>query len=127
MIMAALILTVSPLAPAMPVDSGPPEPWSTLADCESGDWLDGGAEFIEGSARWNWGSPDMNVPKWGTDNFHGGLQFHPNTWTWLKPDHFPEYAYEATVEQQIAVARRVFEAQGWEAWPVCSRKIGLRP
>lgn len=100
--------------------------WDRLAECESGNWVDGGASFVKGSARWYWGRPGTEVPPWGTRIHHGGLQFHPDTWMWLAPEGFPEYAYDATREQQIAVAERVLETQGWRAWPVCSRKLGLR-
>jgi len=106
-----------------------PEPWASLADCESGDWLNGGAAFVEGSARWEWARPGTELPSWGTSIHHGGLQFLPATWTWVAPDVLaepPTYAYEATPEQQVAVAEEVQRRQGWGAWPVCSRKVGLR-
>ena len=103
------------------------EPWATLADCESGDWEDGGRSFAVGSARWDW--PVGELPPWGTTAHHGGLQFAPSTWSWVAPmvglGHI-EFAYEATPEEQVTVARRVQELQGWRAWPVCSRKVGLR-
>jgi hypothetical protein len=106
-----------------------PEPWATLADCESGDWIDGGATFVEGSARWDWGAPGMQLPPWGTDLHHGGLQFAPSTWTWVAPDvldQAPVHAYDATPAEQIQVAEEVLARQGWDAWPVCSRLIGAR-
>lgn len=31
----------------------------------------------------------------------------------------------ATREEQIDVAEEVLRVQGWEAWPVCSKKYGL--
>ena len=103
------------------------EPWATLAECESGDWVDGGRSFVAGSARWDW--PAGGVPPWGTTIHHGGLQFHPSTWSWVAPmvglGHIA-YAYQATPTQQVQVARKVQELQGWQAWPVCSRKVGLR-
>jgi hypothetical protein len=34
--------------------------------------------------------------------------------------------HQASRTQQIAVAERVLAAQGWKAWPACSRKLGLR-
>lgn len=90
--------------------------WDDLADCESGQWKPGGG-FVEGSADWS-----SSVHR----TFQGGLQFHPTTWEWLKDDDMPVKAYDATRAQQIEVAERVLDAQGWEAWPVCSRKLGLR-
>lgn len=103
--------------------------WDRLAECESGNWIDGGESFEEGSARWDWGKPGTDLPPWGTDIHHGGLQFYPGTWNWVAPmvdlGHI-EYAYEATRQEQIVVAEKVQELQGWEAWPVCSEKMGLR-
>lgn len=95
--------------------------WDDLADCESGDWVNGGESFIEGSARWH-----MRPGELHSHIFEGGLQFHPDTWDWLRPDDFPDNAADASKEQQIYVAERVLEIQGWAAWPVCSRKLGLR-
>lgn len=100
--------------------------WDDLADCESGNWLNGGTSFEEGSARWYWGRPGTEVPPWGTTIHHGGLQFLPSTWVAFKPDGYPAYAYDATREQQIVVAERVLAAQTFRAWPVCSQKLGLR-
>jgi resuscitation-promoting factor RpfB len=100
--------------------------WDQLADCESGNWIDGGASFEVGSARWYWAKPGTEVPPWGTTIHHGGLQFHPGTWASFKLEGYPEYAYDATREQQIAVAERVLAAQGWGAWPTCASKLGWR-
>lgn len=112
--------------PEPPADTPSRSVWDDLADCESGNWIDGGASFETGSARWHWAKPGTEVPPWGTTIHHGGLQFHPDTWTWLRSDHHPTHAYDATREEQIEVAERVLDAQGWGAWPVCSRKVGLR-
>jgi resuscitation-promoting factor RpfB len=100
--------------------------WSRLADCESGNWVNGGESFEPGSARWHWAKPGTEVPPWGTTIHHGGLQFHPGTWSSFKLDGYPQYAYDATPAQQIAVAERVLAAQGWGAWPTCASKLGLR-
>lgn len=111
--------------PVEAAEAAPPEPapapeparsvWDQLADCESGSWTgDGG--FVTGSA--NWGAT--------AGTFEGGLQFHPDTWDGFKDPGMPDAAYQASREQQIAIAERVLDAQGWGAWPVCSRKLGLR-
>ena len=119
--------------PDLPYDHAPPppppEPWRSLAECESGDWIDSGAAFVEGSARWDWAKPGTEIPPWGTSIHHGGLQFHPDTWSWIAPDVLddpPEFAYDATPLEQIAVGVETQRRQGWEAWPVCSRLVGLR-
>lgn len=111
----------------------PPAPvpavWLNVADCESGDWIDGGRSFVPGSARWDWGAPGTPLPPWGTRAHHGGLQFAPSTWTWVAPmvglGHIP-HAYDATPAEQVRVAQKVLELQGWDAWPVCSELVGLR-
>lgn len=85
-----------------------PEPWYSLAVCESG----------------------MNgVPRWDVDTgngFFGGVQFHPVTWREFGGEEFAPMAHQATPAEQIEVAERVLAVQGWQAWPSCSKKIGLR-
>jgi resuscitation-promoting factor RpfB len=76
--------------------------WDDLAQCE---------------ANGNWAARGF---------YHGGLQFHPDTWRRNKPAGFPDYAYQASREQQIEVGKRVQARQGWGAWPHCSRVLGLR-
>jgi hypothetical protein len=58
--------------------------------------------------------------------YQGGLSFHPGTWTAYRGKWLPKFAYQATPAEQIRVARKVLADQGWDAWPACSRKLGLR-
>lgn len=107
-----------------------PEHWERLAECESGNWINGGESFESGSARWDWAKPGTEVPPWGTRIHHGGLQHHPRTWDWVARDlglldQYP-YAYDAPPHIQVEVATEVQHRQGWGAWPVCSVKVGLR-
>ena len=88
--------------------------WPPLADCESGEWDRNGVP-IAGSARWD----DTR------DGYSGGLHFTAQTWTAFRPVSFPPAAAQATVAEQEIVAERVLAAQGWNAWPVCSRKLNL--
>jgi murein DD-endopeptidase MepM/ murein hydrolase activator NlpD len=77
--------------------------WDTLAECESsGDWHA------------------------NTGIYDGGVQFHPDTWRRYGGTAFAPFAYLATREQQITIARRVLAVEGWQAWPACSLKLGLR-
>lgn len=85
--------------------------WDQLAKCETPP-----------NGEWDYG-PHSD---WGSKLFHGGLQFHPDTWTAYRRPTDPDFAYQASRSQQIAVAERVLAEQGWEAWPTCSRKLGLR-
>jgi len=101
--------------------------WDMLADCESGD-RDRNGDVIKGTARWWYGDPNYRHPSWGLTLFHGGLQFLPATWNWVAPmvlENPPDFAWQATQFEQVRVAIRTQELQGWEAWPNCSKKIGL--
>jgi hypothetical protein len=89
-------------APATPTDTGTPvSTWDKVAQCESGG---------------NWATSTGN-------GFHGGLQFTTSTWRSFGGSGVP---HRASRTEQIAVAERVLAAQGWKAWPACSRKLGLR-
>lgn len=78
--------------------------WDDLAECESGgDWsIDTG------------------------NGYHGGLQFAASTWRGFGGEEFASTADQATRAEQIVVAERVLDEQGWGAWPSCSRQLGLR-
>ncbi|MEU3077139.1 transglycosylase family protein [Streptomyces laurentii] len=78
-------------------------PWGCVADCESaGDW------------HANTGN-----------GFFGGLQFRQSTWEEFGGGRYAPRADLATRAQQITVAEDVLRVQGWQAWPVCSRRYGL--
>ena len=88
--------------PSPPVAAPPPPPsggysanWDAIAQCESGG---------------NW---QIN------STYDGGLQFHPNTWLAYGGGRYARYAYQATREQQIAIAEKVLAGQGPGAWPNC--------
>ncbi len=92
--------------------------WLRIADCESGEW-DADADPIPGSAEWSYGAEEDR-------RFEGGLHFEPSTWEDFREPGMPDHAGEATPVAQLVVAERVLEQQGWRAWPVCSKKLGLR-
>ncbi|MGH2807036.1 MAG: transglycosylase family protein [Actinomycetota bacterium] len=69
--------------------------WMAIAMCESG-------------MRWHLDS-----------TYDGGLQFHPQTWLAYGGGQYSRYAWQATAEQQIAIAERVLKGQGPGAWPNC--------
>ena len=75
--------------------------WDRLAQCESGG---------------NWHINTGN-------GYSGGLQFSAATWHAYGGSGSAHNASRAT---QIRVAKRILAAQGWGAWPACSRKLGLR-
>ncbi|MFE9444281.1 transglycosylase family protein [Streptomyces sp. NPDC006602] len=79
-------------------------PWGCIAECESG-------------GRWH-----INTG----NGYYGGLQFGQPTWQHFGGLEYAPRADLATRREQIAVAQKVLAVQGWEAWPVCSRRCGLR-
>ncbi|MFE7100502.1 transglycosylase family protein [Streptomyces erythrochromogenes] len=88
-----------------PGDCGPGGewPWDCVADCESG-------------GRWA-----VNTG----NGFYGGLQFWQPTWEEYGGLAFAQRADLAARAQQIRVAQEVLATQGWNAWPVCSKRYGL--
>jgi len=91
----------APLALAGTASAAPDSAWDKLAQCESGG---------------NWGANTGN-------GYYGGIQFDASTWHSHGGSGMPHQASRA---EQIAVAERTLAEQGWNAWPACSRKMGLR-
>ncbi|MFI9052670.1 transglycosylase family protein [Streptomyces sp. NPDC053427] len=78
-------------------------PWGCVAKCESGG---------------NWRANTGN-------GYYGGLQFGQRTWKGYGGLDYAPRADLATRDEQIAIAEKVLAAQGWRAWPACSRHYGL--
>ncbi|MDQ1044252.1 transglycosylase family protein [Streptomyces sp. V4I2] len=76
--------------------------WDRIAQCESGG---------------NWHINTGN-------GYYGGLQFSASTWRGYGGTAYAPTADQATKSQQIAVATKVQQAQGWGAWPTCSARAG---
>ena len=72
-----------------------------LAQCESGG---------------NWSINTGN-------GYYGGLQFNLATWRGLGLGGYP---HQASKSQQIAAGQKLHSQRGWQPWPACSRKLGLR-
>lgn len=81
-----------------------PPYWVAVASCESG-------------VDWGYNGPS---------GFDGAVQFHPGTWSAYRLPSYPRYAWQASPFQQLVIAELVLAAEGWRAWPACSRKLGLR-
>lgn len=101
---AATTMTLGALTFAPPADATSASTWARLAHCESG-------------GRWH-----INTG----NGYYGGLQFTLATWRAYGGGRYATYPHQAGKWQQIAVAERVQGHQGWGAWPVCSRRIGVR-
>jgi hypothetical protein len=94
---------LQPALTAAPADAAG-RPWDRLAHCESG-------------GRWHVATGN---------GYYGGLQFSAGTWRAFGGGKYASLAHRASRTQQIRIAERVQDAQGWGAWPSCSRQIGLR-
>jgi hypothetical protein len=101
---ALVLATLVPAVTAGSADAAPLRAWDRLASCESG-------------GRWHIATGN---------GYYGGLQFSASTWRGFGGTRYASSAHRASRLQQIRVAERVKAAQGWGAWPVCSRKVGLR-
>lgn len=77
--------------------------WDRVAECESG-------------GMW---SADLG------NGFYGGLQFTQETWQDFGGTAYAPTADLASRSQQIAVAEKVLDAQGPQAWATCSLIAGL--
>jgi peptidoglycan hydrolase-like protein with peptidoglycan-binding domain len=75
--------------------------WEALAGCESGS---------------NWSINTGN-------GYYGGLQFSLSSWRAVGGQGRPD---QASATEQMMRAEILLDAQGWSAWPACSRKLGFR-
>ena len=83
-------------------DAATESQWDNVAQCESGG---------------NWHINTGN-------GYYGGLQFTQGTWAGYGGQHYAARADLASKDEQIAIAEKVLQSQGWGAWPVCSQRRG---
>jgi hypothetical protein len=82
----------------------PSGPWAALSNCEAG------------------GNPRTNTGNGYYGMYQEDLSFwaaYGNTKQYARPDLAPP-------SEQLAAAQLGLKAQGWRAWPACSRRLGLR-
>ncbi len=99
----ALAVAAVPLVAVAPAEAATDRTWNRLAECESGG---------------NWHINTGN-------GYYGGVQFSSSTWRGYGGGRFAPYAHQASREQQIRIAEKVLDGQGWGAWPACSSRLGL--
>jgi hypothetical protein len=99
-VVMAGVASAAPSATASPQSNST---WDRLARCESTN---------------NWDADTGN-------GFKGGLQFTQSTWKAFGGRKYASSPDEASREEQIAVAKKVQAEQGWDAWPTCSKKLGM--
>jgi resuscitation-promoting factor RpfA len=97
------VVLAAPLVIASTAQAASGSTWDRLARCESGG---------------NWSINTGN-------GYYGGLQFSSSTWRGFGGGQYASSAHRASRAEQIAVAERVLDQQGWGAWPACSSKLGL--
>ncbi|MEU9997992.1 transglycosylase family protein [Streptomyces sp. NPDC048370] len=93
-----------------------PEAAAPAYACADDQWPWGCVALCESSGRWH-----INTG----NGFYGGLQFWQPTWVEHGGLRYAARADLATRPQQITIAEEVLRTQGWEAWPVCSKRYGL--
>ena len=93
----------APVLMAAPAEAASDTTWNRLAECESSK---------------NW---DINTG----NGYYGGLQFSGDTWDAYGGDHWADRADQATRAEQVHMAEKVLDGQGWGAWPACSEELGL--
>lgn len=101
-LVSAAALTATTLVPVVameaPAHAAPTRTWDRIAHCESG-------------GRWHIDTGN---------GYFGGLQISKSTWDGYGGRKFARYPHGATKREQIRVAERIRNGQGWGAWPSCS-------
>lgn len=83
----------------------------------------------QSNATWDRLAKCESTSNWDADTgngFKGGLQFTQSTWKAFGGTKYASSPDQASRQQQIAVAKKVQEEQGWKAWPTCTKKLGMR-
>ena len=58
-----------------------------------------------------------------TGKYRGLFQFDNRSWGYVGGSGDPS---RASVKEQYKRAKMLQELQGWSAWPVCSKKVGIK-
>lgn len=81
------------------------------------------------SSKWDCIAKHESGHRWdynGSSGYDGGLQFSPSTWRAAGGERYAPYAYQASREEQIAVAESWLAKTNWGQWPNTSRMCGYR-
>lgn len=71
--------------------------------------------------RWCESSNDYGIDT--GNGYYGAYQFSAETWWWLGYEGWPN---EASPEVQDRAAMDLYDYSNWDAWPACSRHLGLK-
>ena len=100
---ALFLVGLLPVLTTGTADAASMRAWNRLAHCESG-------------GRWHIATGN---------GYFGGLQFSASTWRAFGGRKYAALAHRASRSEQVRIAERVRRVQGWNAWPSCSRRVGL--
>ncbi len=106
--LSAGLLGVIPLG-----DAGPAQAWSRWDEPPT-------AENLE-ALRWCESTNDYTIDT--GNGYYGAYQFSLETWWWLGYEGRPS---EASPEVQDQAALALYDYSNWDAWPSCSRWLGLK-
>ena len=100
--------------PTPPTTEPPPPPqgWPDIDGTPSDATWDRVAQ-CESNGRW-----DINT----SNGYYGGLQFSLTSWRAVGGTGYP---HQASRDEQIYRADRLWTIQGWGAWPGCAAKLGF--
>ena len=109
---AALSLSTALLA-VNPLVGAPAGAWSRYdAAPTAGNWE---------ALRWCESGNNYTI---NTGNgYYGAYQFSVETWWWLGYKGWP---HQASPKVQDHAAMHLYEYSHWDAWPACSRRLGLK-
>lgn len=83
-----------------------------------------GEAWAHGDTKWKRLAHCESTHRWhiNTGNgYYGGLQISKSTWDYYRNGQFARYPHKATRANQIRVARRIRDGQGWGAWAYTCR------
>ena len=106
--LSAGLLAVTPLGGAVPAQA-----WSRWDEPPT-------AENLE-ALRWCESTNDYTIDT--GNGYYGAYQFSLETWRWLGYAGWPR---EASPEVQDQAAVDLYDYSNWDAWPSCSRWLGLK-
>jgi len=106
--LSAGLMAVSPLGGATPAQA-----WSRWDEPPT-------AENLE-ALRWCESTNDYAIDT--GNGYYGAYQFSLETWEWLGYGGWPN---EAAPEVQDRAALDLYGYSNWDAWPSCSRSLGLK-
>ena len=101
---------------------------ATVGAAAAAPLIGGGVAHADTTSVWDRVAQCESTNNWSINTgngFSGGLQFTDSTWAAYGGTQYAPEAYQASKQQQIAVAQRVLAGQGSGAWPVCSVQAGL--